>query len=76
MNNMTDYALPQGPARHDAVFVVRIWWEKRNQGAQPLWRGYVQHAQSNQSAYFCGFEELVAFIQRWAGAQSVPTCPK
>jgi len=59
--------------RHDASFVVRIWWERSDQGTAPLWRGYVQHAQSQEAVYFNCTESLLAFLQHWAG-DLAPVC--
>ena len=39
-------------------FVVRIW---REQGLP--WRGWVQHAGSQEQAYVQSVEELLAFLQ-------------
>lgn len=50
----------------DASFVVRIWWERRQDGST-LWRGQVVHAPTGEVRYFDQVEELVAFIERWAG---------
>ena len=60
--------------QHDASFVVRIWWEKRgSEQAAPLWRGYIQHVQSGQTAYFSSTHELLALMARWAGDLSPAT---
>ena len=50
----------------DASFVVRIWWEQRQEGP-PLWRGQVVHAPTGETRYFDRVEDLVAFMEQWAG---------
>jgi hypothetical protein len=49
-------------------FVVRIWRE-----AGLPWRGWVQHAASQEQAYVQSVEELAAFLQRrMAGSNAAP----
>ena len=50
----------------DASFIVRVWWERRID-AGPLWRGQVVHAPTGQSRYFDQLEDLLAFMEQWAG---------
>lgn len=52
--------------RRDASFVVRIWWEPTAEGP-PLWRGQVVHALTGETRYFARVEDLVAFMEQWAG---------
>ena len=52
----------------DASFVVRIWWEQRQDGP-PLWRGQAIHTATNQSRYFERLEDLAAFVQNWTGIE-------
>jgi len=60
--------------RGDASFIVRIWWEGRNQGTKaPVWRGQVQHAVSGEATGFRDMGELWGFFQRWTGAQTSHT---
>jgi len=54
----------------NASFVVRIWWEERQDGP-PLWRGQAIHTATNQSRYFERLEDLVAFVQNWTGIESL-----
>jgi len=62
--------MPQQTSR-DASFVVRIWWEDRNQYAEPpIWRGQVQHAGSGEATGFRSMGELWNFLRRWTGAQT------
>ena len=44
-------------------FVARIWLEGEPDG-NPIWRGRIQHVQSNQKAYFQDLAEMSAFIER------------
>jgi hypothetical protein len=52
-------------------FVVRIWWET---GLR--WRGWVQHAGSQETTYVQSLAELLAFIQAWTGelGEGNPPC--
>ena len=52
----------------DASFVVRIWWERMDQG-QVYWRGEVVHSLSRQSIFFDNLSTLVAFLERWVGGE-------
>ncbi len=44
-------------------FVARIWLEGEPDG-NPIWRGRIQHVQSNQEAYFQDLTEMSAFMER------------
>jgi hypothetical protein len=44
-------------------FVARIWLEGELDG-NPIWRGRIQHVQSNQKAYFQDLAEMSAFMER------------
>ena len=46
-------------------FVARIWLEGEL-GGNPIWRGRIQHVQSNQEAYFQDLAEMSAFIEQVA----------
>ncbi|MCK5362155.1 MAG: hypothetical protein KAR22_04270 [Gammaproteobacteria bacterium] len=46
-------------------FVARIWLEGEPDG-DPIWRGRIQHVQSNQEAYFQDLTEMSAFMERVA----------
>ncbi len=59
--------MPLESARRDS-FVVRIWHE----AGQTSWKGWVQHAGSGESTVFQRWNELHAFLQRWAGAADEP----
>jgi len=55
--------------RRDASFIVRIWWEGREQAtAEPIWRGQVQHAATGEAISFHNLEQLGTFFHRWTGA--------
>ena len=71
-------ATPEAPARTREMiigdmsaqrtvesFVARIWLEGEPDG-NPIWRGRIQHVQSNQEAYFQDLAEMSAFIERVA----------
>ena len=46
-------------------FVLRIWWEG---GTRPHeWRGWVQHAVTGETHYFCRLAELLAFVEAHTG---------
>ncbi|MEA3309287.1 MAG: hypothetical protein U9Q70_07230 [Chloroflexota bacterium] len=34
----------------------------------PLWRGWIQHAASGETCYFCYLTELLAFIEVYTGS--------
>ena len=42
-------------------FLVRIWQEQ----GQPVWKGWVQHVGSGESALLDNVEELSTFVKRW-----------
>jgi len=45
------------------VFIVRIWLEPREiEGADPLWRGMIQHLPSSEQRYVKSLDEIVTFI--------------
>lgn len=46
-------------------FVLRIWWEE---DAQPVWRGWVQHAASGEICYFRRLSDLLGFIEAHTGS--------
>lgn len=52
-------------AGRTASFVLRIWWEEGD--AQPIWRGWTQHAASGDSRYFQTIAELLHFLEQHAG---------
>ncbi len=57
------------PTRRDASFIVRIWWEGRDQATdEPIWRGQAQHAATGEAVSFRNLEQLGGFIRRWTGA--------
>jgi len=46
-----------------AAFVVRIWLERREmEGAEPLWRGEIEDAQSGERKYFAELAAVERFI--------------
>ncbi|GEM_PF-2966955 len=59
------------PTYHDASFIVRIWWEGRDQAtAGPIWRGQAQHVATGEVIGFYNLEQLGAFLRHWTGALS------
>jgi len=44
-------------------FVARIWLEAEPNG-DPVWRGRIQHVQSNREAYFQDLTEMSAFMEQ------------
>ena len=48
---------------HANSFVVRIWLEPREiEGADPEWRGRIEHVESGDRAYFRGLDKMVEFM--------------
>lgn len=45
------------------TFVVRFWREWS--GAEPRWRGRVEHVESGRQANFLAIEDLLGFFQRF-----------
>ena len=59
------------PTYQDASFIVRIWWEGRDQAtAEPIWRGQAQHVATGEVIGFYNLEQLGAFLHHWTGALS------
>ena len=57
----------------DAAFVVRIWVEQREiEGAQPLWRGVVEHAQTGERRYLTDLGAIADFIAPYVRAMEEP----
>ena len=47
-------------------FLIRIWKENRDDPFQPgLWRGWVQHVQSEQKKYFKSPDDIAEIINRY-----------
>lgn len=51
------------------AFLLRIWWEDVGSypGTRQTWRAWVQHVRSGEATYVQDLDELLAFIERWAG---------
>jgi hypothetical protein len=65
----TREARPPVLHERDAAFVVRIWFERREiEGAEPLWRGVVEHAQSGERRYLTELNSIVDFIAPYVRA--------
>ena len=54
-------------AEHRSTFVLRIWREEEDGREQSAWRGWVQHTSSGDRRYLQSTEELVRFIEGYAG---------
>lgn len=50
---------------HRDSFILRIWWEG---DAQPIWRGWVQHAATGETRYFRRMTDLLTFIEGCTGS--------
>ena len=44
-------------------YIIRIWREED----KPGWKGWVQHARTGESAFIQRADEILAFIERYAG---------
>ncbi len=51
--------------RRSNSFVLRVWREEDTQPDQ--WRGWVQHAATGATRYFCHVAELLTFIESRTG---------
>jgi hypothetical protein len=48
------------------VFILRFWLEPREiEGAEPEWRGVVEHVQSGERRYFQNLEVMLSFISKY-----------
>ncbi len=48
------------------VFIVRVWREAREiPGAQPEWRGVVEHVPSGERRFFKELEEIIRFMSSY-----------
>jgi len=49
------------------TFVVRFWWERREEGSEPkrVWRGRVEHVQSGEGRSFYDVGDLIAFVAQF-----------
>lgn len=54
---------PKAPTTQRDSFVVRIWRERD----EPGWQGWVQHANTGESASVRRIDELLAFIESRVG---------
>jgi len=54
------------------TFVVRFWWEWREEGSEPgrVWRGRVEHVQSGEGRSFYDVGEMIAFIAQFIPLKS------
>lgn len=54
---------PAADTTATTTFVVHFWREWT--GAEPRWRGRVEHVQSGQRADFLAVEDLLSYFQRF-----------
>lgn len=55
------------------AFVVKLWLERREiEGAEPEWRGRIDHVQSGKRMYFLDIGEITNFIQTCLDATRTP----
>ena len=52
---------------HRDTFVLRIWREEEDGREQSAWRGWVQHVSSGDQRYLQSTQELIRFIEGYAG---------
>ncbi len=56
-------------ARRNHTFIVRLWLEPRDKlGAEPEWRGEVEHVPSGQSRHVRGVDDAARFITSYLEA--------
>lgn len=48
-------------------FIARLWLE-RGPDDEPMWRGHIQHVQSDREGYFQDLSEMREFLQSVTGA--------
>ena len=47
------------------VFILRLWLEPREiEGAEPEWRGVIEHVVSGERRYFRNLEGMLSFIKK------------
>lgn len=48
------------------VFILRFWLEPREiEGAEPEWRGVIEHVQSGERRYFRNLEVMLSFVAKY-----------
>ncbi len=54
---------------HRSSFLVRFWREPHPfyDDEQGVWRAYIQHVDSGESAHVESLMDLIAFFERWMG---------
>jgi len=64
--------MPDPVEQPHSVFVIRLWWERRLAGPQPVlgWYGRIEHVQSGETAAFRDPCRLLAFIERFVAITS------
>lgn len=66
MANEPDQILMSRFEKEGHSFLIRIWKENRDNPLQAgIWRGWVQHVQSDHKQYFQSTEDIANIIQRY-----------
>lgn len=65
VSRIADDVTPEEPEAQAISFVVRIW--KQKGPADPECRGWVEHVQSGQRAFFLGLDQLLSVIAAYIG---------
>ena len=48
------------------VFILRFWLEPREiEGAEPEWRGVIEHVESGECRYFQNLELMISFVSKY-----------
>jgi hypothetical protein len=48
------------------VFILRFWLEPREiEGAEPEWRGVIEHVESGERRYFRNLEVMLSFVAKY-----------
>lgn len=49
------------------VFILRLWREPREiEGADPEWRGVIEHLKTGERRYWTGFDDMLDFLSFYA----------
>lgn len=58
----------------DHAFIIRIWQESREiKGAQPAWRGVIEHVQSGYRQYLHDLSSITTFIIPYLETMGIDT---
>lgn len=54
------------------VFIIRVWAEPREiDGAEPLWRGVIEHVPSRTQRYITRLDDVSGFIAPYLDAMGI-----